>query len=63
MTKQALESVLPDGADSSKIGYLDPERIQQPIDLGKESGLISKNMDINDSIDRFYWEEAMGQQP
>ncbi|MCB6994682.1 ABC transporter substrate-binding protein [bacterium 210820-DFI.6.37] len=61
MTKQVLESVLPDGADSSKIGYLDPERIQQTIDLGKESGLISKDIDINDSIDSSYWEEAIGQ--
>lgn len=58
MTKKTLESVIPEGADISKIGYLDRDAIQQTIDLGKKSGLISKDINIDDSIDSSYWEKA-----
>lgn len=64
MTKQVIKSVLPHREDSSlknNPGYLDQELIQQTIDLGKKSGLISKDIDINDSIDSSYWEEAVGE--
>lgn len=58
MTEKILESVIPEGSDASLIGYPDEESIQRTIDLGYKSGLISKKIDINDSIDASYWEEA-----
>lgn len=58
MTEKVLELVVPDGSDTSKIGYLDKASIQQTIDLGLQSGLIKQSIDINDSIDSTYWEEA-----
>ncbi len=58
MTEKVNELVIPEGSDASKIGYPDEQAIQQTIDLGYDAGLITKKIDINDSIDSSYWEEA-----
>lgn len=58
MTKKVTELVIPEGSDASKIGYLDEKSIQQTIDLGLNAGLIKNKIDIKDSIDASYWEEA-----
>lgn len=58
MVKKVIESVIPDGNDVSQIGRLDTDKIQQTIDLGLSSGLIKSKIDINNSIDSSYWEEA-----
>ncbi|MDO4481171.1 MAG: ABC transporter substrate-binding protein [Bacillota bacterium] len=58
MTEKVLESVIPEGSDESQIGYPDEKSILQTIDLGLQSGLIKSRIDINDSIDTSYWEEA-----
>ena len=58
MTKKVIETVIPEGSDKSQIGALDEKSRQQTIDLGFNSGLISKKIDINDSIDKSYWEDA-----
>lgn len=58
MTEKVLELVIPEGSDASQIGYPDEKSIQQTIDLGLQAGLIREAIDINDSIDTTYWEEA-----
>ena len=58
MTKKVLESVIPEGSDASLIGYADEKSVQQTIDLGFKSGLIKSKIDIKDSVDTSYWEEA-----
>lgn len=62
MTKKVAELVVPEGSDASQIGYLDKTDIQRTIDLGYHSGLIKSLIDINDSIDSSYWEEAAKQE-
>lgn len=62
MTKKVTELVVPEGSDASQIGYLDKTDIQRTIDLGYQSGLIKSLIDINDSIDSSYWEEAAKQE-
>lgn len=59
MTKKVIELVVPEDSDSSKIGSLDRDSIQQTIDLGYSSGLIKEKIDINTSIDPSYLEEAV----
>lgn len=58
MTKKTLEFIMPEGSDASQIGKLNKEKIQQTIDLGVQSGLIPKAIDINKSIDDTYWKDA-----
>lgn len=58
MTKKVIELVIPEDSDFSKIGYPDEKSIQQTIDLGFNAGLIKKKIDIKDSVDATYWEEA-----
>lgn len=59
MTKEAVETVIPEGSDASHIGELDRTLIQQTIDQGYSTGLISQKIDIDSSIDASYWEEAI----
>lgn len=59
MVEKVLELVIPEGSDASQIGYPDEKSIQQTIDLGLQAGLIKEKIDINDSIDTSYWEEAV----
>ena len=58
MTKKVIELVIPEDSDASKIGYPDEKSIQQTIDLGFNAGLIKNKIDIKDSVDATYWEEA-----
>lgn len=58
MTQKVNELVIPDGSNASEIGYLDTQSIQQTIDLGFNAGLIKKKIELSDSIDSSYWEEA-----
>lgn len=57
MTKAAADLAVPDG-DVSRIGELNRDKIQQTIDLGVKTGLIKEAIDIDDSIDATYWEQA-----
>ncbi len=60
MTKKVIETaVIPEGSDAGHIGELDTARIQRTIDLGYSTGLISKKIDISDSVDDSYWKEAV----
>ena len=60
MTKKVIETaVIPEGSTADEIGKLDTDRIQRTIDQGFSTGLISQKIDINDSIDPSYWEEAV----
>ena len=58
MTREVLKTVVPEGSSVSDIGKLDADSINQTINLGYESGLIKNKIDINDSTDSSYWEEA-----
>lgn len=58
MTKKVIETVIPDGSTAEQIGVLDEKRIQQTIDLGYRAGLIKEKIDIKDSIDASYRDEA-----
>ena len=60
MTKKVIETaVIPAGSDAGQIGELDTARIQRTIDQGYDTGLISQQINIGDSIDASYWEEAV----
>ncbi|MGE4483679.1 MAG: ABC transporter substrate-binding protein [Oscillospiraceae bacterium] len=58
MCQEVARCVAPEGFDTAKIGYLDPEALQQTIDLGVQNSLISAAIPIDDSVDETYWEEA-----
>ena len=58
MTKAAAALAVPEG-DTSRIGELDRSKIQQTIDLGLKTGLITKEIKLDDSIDDTYWKEAV----
>ncbi|MBQ9707920.1 MAG: ABC transporter substrate-binding protein [Firmicutes bacterium] len=57
MTKAAAELAVPDG-DTSRIGELNTEKLQQTIDLGVKTGLIKEAISLDTSVDASYWEEA-----
>ncbi|MDR3255452.1 MAG: ABC transporter substrate-binding protein [Synergistaceae bacterium] len=59
MTKAVSKFVLPDGADKNTIGDLERDKLQQTIDLGFQSGLTKKKIEIADSVDDSYWKEAV----
>lgn len=60
MTRKVIETaVIPEGSSREQIGELDTARIQRTIDQGFSTGLISKKIDIEDSIDDSYWKEAI----
>ena len=58
MTKAAAELAVPDG-NTSRIGELNTEKLQQTIDLGAETGLIKEKIDLETSVDASFWEEAV----
>ena len=60
MTKAAAELAVPDG-DTSRIGELNPDKLQQTIDLGVKTGLIKEAIPLENSVDASYWEEATKQ--
>lgn len=60
MTKKVIETaVIPEGSTADQIGELDTERIQKTIDQGFATGLISKKIELKDSVDDSYWKEAV----
>lgn len=59
MTEKVIDLVIPEGSDASQIGSLDKDKIQQTIDLGYGAGLIKEKINIEDSIDDSYWNEAV----
>ena len=59
MVKAAAALVIPEGSDASNIGELDETALQQTIDLGYQTGLISEKIELADSVDASYWEKAV----
>ena len=59
MIEKIIELVIPEDYDAEHIGSLDQDKIQQTIDLGYNTGLIEEKIDIGDSIDDSYWNEAV----